>query len=222
MNFDIDSLRETVRCRMDSARYVHTLGVERAATALGEVYLPEKITELRCAALLHDITKNEKTEKQLQYLAEFDIMMGDFDKTSPALLHARTAAALITRDFSEYATDDIVNAVRWHTTGRAGMSIFETLIYLADCIEDSREYGDLIRLREDFWGASLKDMSERERLLHLYNAVVRSLDITLGHLIKRSAYIDADTVEFRNYCITLIRNMQTDEPADRKGVDHNG
>ena len=54
---DISALREKVRDYLTEKRYAHTLAVEREAQFLGGIYLPEKIKELRCAALLHDITK---------------------------------------------------------------------------------------------------------------------------------------------------------------------
>ena len=130
--FDIDGLRDAVRPRMDESRYAHTLGVEAMTVRLGELYLPHKIDELRCASLLHDITKKETLEKQLQYSVEFDIMIKDVGELSPSLLHSMTGAAIIPRDFPEYATEDVVSAVRWHTTGRRDMTLFDSLIYLAD------------------------------------------------------------------------------------------
>ncbi len=202
IHFDIDSLRESVRSRMDDWRYSHTLGVERAAAALGELYLPDRVDELRCAALLHDITKNETVEKQLQYCAEFDIIVRDSDIISPKLLHAKTAAELIRRDFTEYSTEDIVSAVRWHTTGRENMSLFDMLIYLADYIEDTRTFRDCVRLREYFWGSLPEKMSKEQRMIHLYRTAVMSVDLTLRSLISEGVFIDEDTVRFRNYCLS--------------------
>ena len=161
--FDIESLRLSVKCRMDERRYSHTLSVERMAAYLGELYLPEKVDELRCAALLHDITKNETEEKQLQYCDKFDIIVRDFDKISGKLLHAKTAAMLIGREYPEYATEDVVSAVRWHTTGYDGMSVFDMLIYLADYIEDTRTFDDCIFLRNYFFWAKPECMTEKEK-----------------------------------------------------------
>ncbi len=204
-DLSIEKLREAVRCRMNGKRYEHTLGVERMAAALGELYLPERVDELRCAALLHDITKNETVEKQLQYCAEFDIMVEASVLGSPKLFHARTAAALIPRDFPEYATEDIVSAVRYHTTGRDGMSLFEALIYLADYIDDTRTFDDCVRLRSFFWDASPEKLGEEDRLIHLYRTMVLSLDMTVRSLIADASYIDADTVACRNYYLGYLK-----------------
>lgn len=212
-NFDTEALRKAVKSRMEPKRFAHTLGVERAAALMGEIYLPEKIQELRCAALLHDVTKNETIEKQLQYFDEFGIMKKDFYKNSPALLHSVTAALIIPRDFPEYASDDIVSAVRWHTTGRAGMTVFEAIIYLADLIEDGRRYPELAELRDSFWNAGPRNMSDTEKHRHLYKTIVKSIDNTVLHLIKGDAYIDPNTIECRNYYLKTINNS-----TDRKSL----
>lgn len=208
MSFDTDLLRDAVKSRMDGARYTHTLGVETAAAALGELYLPHKIVELRAAALLHDITKSETLQKQLQYMEEFDIMMGGADEIPQSLYHSVTGAAVAARDFPEYATDEVIGAVRWHTTGRRGMTLFELIIYLADYIEDGREYGDCVRLRRYFWGQDPVKLSEDQRLLHLYRTAVVSLDMTISQLTAKNSPIHGDTVECRNYYLELIRDME--------------
>lgn len=202
--FDIDALRQSVKGRLDEYRFSHTLGVERMAVTLGDIYLPERVDELRCAALLHDITKNECAEKQLQYCREFDIIVRDSDKISTKLLHAKTGAEVIKKEYPAYALDDIVSAVRWHTTGRDGMSLFEAVIYLADYIEDTRTFDDCVRLREYFFSRDAKTMSADDRLLHLQRTLVLSVDLTLENLISESSFIDEDTVGFRNYLLGEI------------------
>ncbi len=204
---DLDDLRCAVSARMGADRFAHTLGVERAAVRMGEIYMPDRIRELRIAALLHDVTKNETVEKQLQYLEKFGIMEKDFYKRSPSLLHALTGSLVITENFAEYVSDDIISAVRWHTTGRWGMTDFETVIYLADLIEDGRSYSDLAKLRCDFWDASFDNMSASDRQVHLYRAVVKSVDNTVLHLLKKGAYISSDSVDYRNYCLMVIQNL---------------
>ena len=207
--FDIDRLRDAVRSRMDDRRYAHTLGVEAMAVRLGELYLPYKTEELRCAALLHDITKQETLEKQLQYIVEFDIMIRDFGELTPALLHSMTGAAVISKDFPEYATEDIVSAVRWHTTGRRDMTLFDSLIYLADYIEDGRDFDDCVLLRKYFWEAFPEKMNESERLAHLWRTMVKSVDFTVRQLTSSGRYIDVNAIECRNYYLEKINKKQT-------------
>ena len=202
---DISALREKVRDYLTEKRYAHTLAVEREAQFLGGIYLPEKIKELRCAALLHDITKKCDLEKQLKYCAEFDIIVGDYDILSPKTFHAKTASALIKRAFPDFATPDIVSGVRWHTTGHDNMTVFEAIVYLADYIDDTRKYDECILLRNMFWDADIENMTMDERLSHLDKVVLKSLDITISDLIEGGKVINRDTVAARNDILKKIK-----------------
>lgn len=194
----LKELHEAVRPLMSDKRYAHTCAVERAVEQLCRLYAPEKTMELRAAALLHDITKEETLQKQLQMCQEFGIMVTSADVLSPKTFHAKTAAALIGRDFPDFAGETIVSSVRWHTTGRAGMTLSEQLLYLADYIDDTRTFEDCVRLREAFFGAEPENMTETERLAHLHRILLMSFDMTVRALLSEGAIISTDTVEARN------------------------
>lgn len=200
---DILALRERVKEYLTPKRLEHTLGVEREAKFLGEIYLPEKVMSLRAAALLHDITKRCDFEKQLQYCAKFDIITSDYDKLSPKTFHSKTAAALIPECFPEFDDEEIVNGVRWHTTGHDGMTDFEAIVYLADYMEDTRTFPDCVRLRESF-RAGL-EAGEDVRVL-LARTMITSFDMTISGLIEEGSPIDADTVTARSYYIRMLRD----------------
>lgn len=198
---DILLLRERIRPYLTEKRYSHTLAVEREAEYLGRIYLPEKTMKLRAAALLHDITKMSVSEKQLQYCSEFGIMVSDYDILSPKTLHSKTAAALIGRDFPEFDDGEITDGVRWHTTGRDGMSVFEAVIYLADYIEDTRTFADCVQLRSYFREAL---ESGEDKYTVLYRTMVKSFDMTVKNLLEDGKFICEDTVRARNYYVRLL------------------
>ena len=197
---DLQSLRERVRPYLTEKRYTHTLAVERCAARLGEIYLPERVMKLRAAALLHDITKRLDLEKQLQYFAKFDIIIGKFDMMSPKTFHARTAAALIPQDFPDFADPEVISGVRWHTTGHCDMTVFEAIVYLADYIEETRTFPDCVKLRRYFDGG-LSAGDDPNDLLIL--TMVKSFDLTVACLLEEGAAIDLDTVGARNYFLGL-------------------
>lgn len=194
----LNDLRERVRPMMSDKRYAHTCAVERMVVRLGELYCPEQLPELRAAALLHDITKQETLEKQLQLCEKFGIMVAAGDRLSPKTFHAKTAAAMISHDFKEFATDTVISAVRWHTTGRPGMRLTEQLLYLADYIDDTRTFVDCVRLRELFFHADVAAMSQEERIHHLEDVLILSFDMTVRALLDDGALISTDTMEARN------------------------
>lgn len=205
----LDTLRESVSTRMSPKRFRHTAEVEKMAARLGEIYAPDKINELRAAALLHDITKEYSPDYQLKICAERDIPLDADAVFAPKTLHARTAAALIPEEYGEFATDEIISCVRWHTTGRENMTLTEKLIYLADYIDMSRTFEDCVKLREIFFDAKPETLDERAKAIHLRRTLITSYDMTIEGLLYDGLPVSRDTIEARNQ---LVR----EELAERK------
>ena len=136
------------------------------------------------------------------------LIVGVEDIAAPKLFHAKTGAAVAKRDFSSYCDADILSAIRWHTTGRAGMSVFEMLIYLADYIEDTRTFEDCVVLRRYFYDNIAKAETAEERAEVLRKTMIRSFDMTIGCLIGEGALVDRDTVDARNSFI--LRGIKKD------------
>ncbi len=201
---DIEQLREKISSLMSGFRLSHTLGVEDEAVRLGSLYAPEKTDVLRAAALLHDITKEFSHQKQLQLSEKVGIIIPCCAKNAPKTLHAITAAAVIPTEYPVFAEKEVIEAVRWHTTGRENMSITEKLIYLSDYIEAGRKFEDCIRLREYFYGAQPQKMSREERELHLDKTLVLSFDMTIKQLLCEGIPIDENTFSARNYLLLSI------------------
>ncbi len=205
----LDRLRGDVEGRLSAARFGHTLGVERAAVWAGERLCPDDVPMLRAAALLHDVTKEYSFEKQLKICGDFGIILREDEKNSPQILHAITAAAIIPSEYPEFDIPELVGAVRWHTTGRAGMTLPEKIIFLADYIEDGRKYDSCRALRESFM-RELSEVCEADasvaaapentasptarRLACLDRAVLAELRGTLRSLAERSLPVNADTL----------------------------
>ena len=82
--------------------------------------------------------------------------------------------------------DEIFSAIYYHTTGKAEMSVFEAIIYLADYIEDGRDFDDCVLLRDFFWDARPEKMNESERLAHLWRTMVKSVDFTVRQLTVKA------------------------------------
>ncbi|MBQ8370421.1 MAG: bis(5'-nucleosyl)-tetraphosphatase (symmetrical) YqeK [Clostridia bacterium] len=195
---EITALADRVKPYLTGKRYEHTLAVAEEAARLGEIYLPEKINNLRASALLHDITKRADFEKQLQYCEEFGIIIGSDDMLSPKVFHAVTGAAVAERDFADIADEEILSGIRWHTTGRAGMTVFEAIIYLADYIEPTRTFDDCIRVRRCFWDGIREG---RDKTEVLRDTMILSFDLTIENLLREGALIDKDTIAARNACL---------------------
>ncbi len=197
----IDRLREEISRKMSDSRLAHTLGVEKMAAKIAEVYCPEKINILRAAALLHDITKELKASEQEEIFKEYGVEISEEMRNSYPTMHSHTAALIIPKLYPEFACEEIINAVRYHTTLRENMTLTEEIIYFSDYIDETRTYKDCVRLRYMFWSVEFESMSEKERIAHLDSIVSESFDMTLKDLIDRNRIISPDTVKARNSLI---------------------
>ena len=194
----LNTLRETIQGSMSPKRFLHTAAVEEMVARLCDLYCPEYNMQLRAAALLHDLTKELTTEAQEALCAAYDISVDEGQRLSPKTYHAKTAAARIVRDYPEFADPIVIDAVRWHTTGHAGMTLTEKLLYLADYIDDSRTFSSCVLLRRYFFGAEPELMTKEERERHLRETLLRSYEFTLKDLLADGAPIDEDSIRARN------------------------
>ncbi len=201
----LEEVRVYVKSALSPKRAAHVFAVEKAAVRLGQLYLPSELMELRAAALLHDITKEYSIERHLEILSRFGCEATETELYAPKTLHAKTAALLIPELFPRLAQAEIVSAVRNHTTGCAGMSLFDMLIYLADYIDETRTFGDCVKLRNAFEGARPDSLAYADRIKLLRRIMATSLDMTLVALIADGAPIHPDTVAARNELVLTIK-----------------
>lgn len=188
-------LEEKVGHILSGKRYSHTIAVAKEAERLAEIYLPDQICRVCAAALLHDITKEADDKKQLQYCEEFGIILSVPETLSPKVLHAMTGEVYAKRYFAEFVDDEILSAIRWHTTGRRGMTTFEAILYLADYIEETRTHETCRQLRNYFWDRIAAGCDPKETLR---DAMIYSFDMTIEHLLKEGAMVNPDTIDARN------------------------
>ncbi len=203
----LNHMRDDARDRLDEKRYLHTVEVEKEAAAIGRLFLPDKVYKLRCAAILHDITKSLSWDNQIRLSAELGIDVPDDPLVYGSIIHGKTAAGYAKLKYEEYVDDEIASAIAYHTTGRAGMSVFESIIYLADFIEPTRIYEDCVKLRSFFRSGITRSQSDEEKFSVFIETLVLSFDSTLRGLIDRRKAINADTVSARNYFISLLEEM---------------
>ena len=191
-------LRERVMGLMSPKRFRHTVAVEEMVARLCALFCPEQTNTLRAAALLHDITKELSLAEHEEICQRYGLTVTEGDRLAPKTLHARTAAALIADEYPAFADPTVIQAVRWHTTGHAGMTLTEKLVYLADYIDESRTFPACVLLRRYFWGAEPLRLTQGEREALLCDTLLLSYDLTVRDLLDEGKPIASDTVEARN------------------------
>ena len=194
----IAELRKTVAAQLSPKRFLHVAAVEEMVARLAKLYCAQQTALLRVAALLHDVTKEWTTEEHVAFCKTHGIKLTEQDRVAFKTLHARTAAALIPERYPQCNDSAVISAVRWHTTGRAGMTLPEKLLYLADYIDLSRTFQDCVTLRNFFFDADPEHLNPSERETLLRETLIRSFDMTISALIEDGQPIAEDTVKARN------------------------
>ncbi len=138
-------------------RVPHVQGTEADAVRLAQRWGADA-EDAAEAAILHDVTKRLDENEQLLLCKKYGIINDNAEMENPKLLHAKTGAAYARDRFGVPA--QIYDAIRWHTTGRAGMSLLEKIVYIADYIEPTRDFAGVDRLRE----LAYSDLDEAMRL----------------------------------------------------------
>lgn len=168
--------KKILKDRLNEKRYEHSLCVAVEAERLAVKYGCDT-DKAYLAGLLHDITKNSTAEEHLQIFSEFGIILNDIEKAAQKLWHAISGAAYVEHVLG---IDDaeITDAIRYHTTAKADMSLLAKILYLADFTSLDRDYPDVeviralvdISLEDAFIYAlqySIKDLADNKKAVHL-------------------------------------------------------
>lgn len=126
-------------------RVPHVLGCRETAVKLAERW-GEDVLDAETAAILHDITKKTPVKEQLQFCESCDIIIPNFAEEYEAMFHAFSGAAAAVLEFG--VSDRVRDAIMWHTTGKADMTLLEKIIWLADYMEPTRKTEGLAEIRE--------------------------------------------------------------------------
>lgn len=135
---------DTIKKYMTPKRFLHTLGVVRTSNELARIH-GESLEKAEMAGAFHDLCRDWSLEKLNDSVIKFGLE--DIYCNNANLSHSKVAAEVIEKNF-EIKDFDIINAVKYHTTGRKGMSRLEKIIFISDAIEPSRSYEKVNYLRE--------------------------------------------------------------------------
>lgn len=175
--------KDYLKNNLSKKRYAHSLNVAAAAIKLAELYDGDR-DKCYTAGLLHDIAKELPFEEQLNLAQSSELNVSDIELDSQPLLHAIAGAELIQRVFG-IKSADIINAVRYHTVARGGMSKTEQIIYMSDLISEDRDYKDVKKMRKLAY-------SDLEKALY------EALKFSLNDSVEKGNTIAVSTLEAYN------------------------
>ncbi|MBD9010511.1 MAG: HD domain-containing protein [Clostridiales bacterium] len=172
---------------LSEKRFKHSLGVAEEAERLADKYGTDK-KKAYLAGLVHDVAKEIDTDSARNMLKDrFGIRVDPVTYNVPKLLHAPLGACLAQTEFGIFDAE-ILDAVKYHTTAKADMSLLTKIIYMADYIEPNRDFEGVEELRKQAY----QDLDE---------AIITGLDYTISELLSDGKMFHPDTVHARNYLI---------------------
>ncbi|MGN0450751.1 MAG: bis(5'-nucleosyl)-tetraphosphatase (symmetrical) YqeK [Acutalibacteraceae bacterium] len=183
---DYEALKVILQKRLNEKRYFHSLCVADEAKRLAEKYGGDK-EKAYLAGLLHDITKNAPDEEHLQIFKEFGIILSDVEQNAKKLWHAMSGA-LYVKNILGINDPEIIDAIRYHTTAKADMSLLAEILYLADFTSKDRDYEDVDVIRE-YVDESLE------------KAFVYALEYSISDLVNQGRAVHPDTVAAYNQAV---------------------
>lgn len=174
---------EILKEKLQEKRFIHSLNVAGEAQRLALKYGadPEKAHR---AGLLHDIMKNAPVSEQLEVMARNGVSPSPVEMKQPKLFHAIAGAAFV-REQGICDDEEILRAIRYHTTGRAKMSLLEKVLYIADFTSSERDYDGVGIMRK------AADIS-------LEAAMLEGARYSICDVSSRCSIVHPDTVDMYN------------------------
>ena len=187
---------EIIKQRMGERRFTHSLNVAKMAVKLAKKYNCD-VEKAEICGILHDCCKETPKDEMLQIIKNGGIILDDTEIISPKLWHA-IAGSCYVKNVLKIEDTEILDAIKYHTTGRENMSTFEKIIFLADCISEERVYSDVDIVRE----IAFADID---------SAMLYVLKYTISSLLSKNSTIHHNTVKCYNGILAdFIKNNERD------------
>lgn len=189
--YNVSEKKKYLKEHLSPKRYAHSLNVADECRKLAEKY-GEDPEKAYYAGLLHDICKELPDSEQRELVLESGFAVCREELETRSLLHGIAGAYFVKKEFG-IEDIDILNSIRFHTVGRAGMSRLEEIVYMGDLISAERDYKDVDKMRKIAY-------------TNLNEAMLEAFAFQIKAVIKKSGLIPACTAEGYNFYLRVVRS----------------
>ena len=175
---------------LKESRLIHTLGVMNTASALAKANGAD-IKKCEKAALLHDCAKYMPIDEMIAICERNFIELNNLEKVDEGLLHSKAGACLACEKYG-IKDSEIIEAIKWHTTGKPDMSLIEKIIFISDYIEPNRTHSDKL------------PMYRMIAMVDINLVCMNILKDTIDYLESINKKIDSKTIETYQFYKKLI------------------
>lgn len=183
---DYIEYKKLLKTLQGERRFNHSVNVSIQCEQLATRYRYDVI-KAKIAGLLHDITKEMPISNQLEILKQNNIRCDNIQLLNTGLIHPVSGCVYIQQRLNIHDLD-IINAIRYHTTGRENMSLLEKIVCVADHISPERRHPEVYKVRE----MAFKNLDM---------AVIEKLKTAMHNNLNKSAIIHPDTILAYNYIL---------------------
>lgn len=181
-----EQMIEKLKTMIEPERLKHSLGVAEMAEKLAVHYGADP-QKAKVAGILHDCAKNIPKDEAYDMCKRVGVHLKSICDIERGLIHPYLGAYIAKKEFG-IDDKEILDAIYYHTTGHENMPLLTKIIYLADMIEPNRKISGIEQLRV----LAFEDLDE---------ALVRSIDSTVRHILNKGCLLDCDTIAARNYLV---------------------
>lgn len=183
---DLKNIEKYVKNHLSEKRFYHSQCVMKKCEELAKTYNVD-VEIAKKVGIAHDIAKEMTDEEKLSYAKNNDIIVDTVEQHNLGLLHAKIGADIAKKIFD--FSDEMCDAIRYHSTAKENMSMLEKILYIADWTGDDRTFEDAIILKQ-----ILKESGIDQAILYALNMVIQEQ-------LEKNKEIHIDTIKARNFLL---------------------
>ena len=194
MLYNVSDKKKYLKENLSQKRFTHSLNVAEECRKLALKY-GEDPDKAYFAGLLHDICKELPDDEQKSLVVESGFAVCREELETRSLWHGIAGAYFVKKEFG-VEDIDILNAIRFHTVGRAGMSRLEEIVYMGDLISAERDYKDVDKMRKLAYN-------------NLNEAMLEAFVFQIKAVVKKGGLIPACTAEGYNFYMRIHKEEKS-------------
>lgn len=189
---DIEVLKNDLKKVLKESRYNHSICVMNMCELLAKKYNGD-IKRARFVGLMHDMAKDMTKEEKIKYVKENNLECSIIEEKIVEILHGKIAADICKKSYG--FDEEMCTAIQYHTTGKENMTLLEKILFVADKIDETREYEGVEELRK----LAFEDLDK---------AIIKNIDDTLIINIGKNKLILEESIKTRNNLLLNSENYK--------------
>lgn len=177
-----EEIYEIVKKKLSEKRFYHSECVVERCIEYAKIYDVD-IEKIKIAGIAHDIAKEIAKEEQMKIAEEYGVELDEIEKNNIQLIHAKLGAAIAKKDLG--CSEDICEAIKWHTTGKENMSIMEKILFMADATGRDRNFENT----EHLYHLAKNDLNK---------AIIELLKQSIPHVMSKNFLVHPDSIKAFN------------------------